>query len=607
RLESRTDLEGIWFGNQRMANASDVGKPIIVDLSALSAEHGIIFGPTGSGKTALEMILGMRAHDQGNYRVVYITVKSDAGTQFRNVPRFYKGRGGVIDLGTGKDKSAINPLQIIFDEEMIEGTDADYLRIYHRHKMIVSAFFDAYLKTGLSDNQAHYLDQSLNEIYAKYGMISLTRDKIVCHPDKWKDGANFPTIHMLTKVWHDDLTSRLHGRLRESAESLINRTGNLTNIGAHAYINRQTNVDLSKDFIVVDLSGIDKGRMQDAMSVLVTSIISERFNTDAKRKTMLIIDEGVAFARNPERLSIIGDLYMMGRSQQVTALISFTQPTDMSPELAAMLQTNVMWAYVFGKGMGKESVRYVKDFFKLTDEEAIELSTSSIGEGLLILGNQTIPTQFKITDQEMRVLKGTNESPEKASPGDAFMLLKPVADLVIEHGISLDEWIENADPKMMKDEGYEPHLVQKVCGNGKAKAWISSNIIDGSIPNKKMVYNQTLDHYATVIQLAGYLLQNGFTDVDVNHFDKEDVRARLGAQEFSFEYERPGSHTQEQLEAKRIKLESTNSRCFFVCQKSYERFVAKAVGTANTYTRGSVLKAAIDAVLEEYNSSKMEN
>lgn len=602
RLDSRTDISGIWFGNQKMANPEDIGKPTMVDLSALSAGHGFIFGPTGSGKTVLETVLGMRAHDQEDYRVIYMTVKSDAGTQFRNVPDFYGDRGVVIDLGIGKDKSAINPLQIIFDETMLEGTDEEYLRIFHKHKMTVAAFFDAFLKTGLTDNQSHYLDMTLNAIYDKFGLISLTADRITCHPDKWRDGTNFPTIHLLRKLWKDEMDSGGLGRMKESAESLYNRTGNLSNIGAYSYINRQTNADLSKDFIVFDLSGLDKG-MQDAMSALVTAIIGARFNTDAKRKTLLIIDEGVAFARNPERLNFISDAYMMGRSQQITAVISFTQPTDMTHELAAMLKTNSMWAYVLGKGMNKDSVEYIETFFKLAPEDVDVLTTSAIGEGLLILGNQTIPINFTVTDQEMSVLKGTDGETEKVSTDGAFMLLEQVADLVLEHGFCLDEWIENPDPNMMKDWGYEPHLVQRVLGNGKAKAWVKSDIIDTSVPNKPKIYNQTLDHYSSVLQMAGHLLIKGFEDVQVNHFDDEDVRARLGDREFSFEYERQGSHTEKQLEAKRIKIESSGSRCLFVCQSSYRKFVAKAVGEQNTYTRGTALKMVIDAVLSEHTEN----
>ena len=601
RLDSRTDETGIWFGNQKMPNPEDRGKEIMVDLSALSAGHGIVVGPTGSGKTVLEIGLGMRAHDQEDYRVIYMTVKSDAGTQFRNVPRFYKDRGVVIDLGIGKDKSAINPLQIVFDETMIEDTEEEHLRIYHKHKMTVASFFDAFLKTGLTDNQSHYLDLTLNEIYAKYGIISLSSNRITCNPDKWNDGVNFPTIHLLRKLWKDEMDSGGLGRMKESAESLYNRTGNLSSIGAYSYINRQTNADLSKDFIVFDLSGLDKG-LQDAMSALVTAIIGARFNTDAKRKTLLIIDEGVAFARNPERLNFISDAYMMGRSQQITAVISFTQPTDMTPELAAMLKTNAMWAYVLGRGMGKDSVEYVKEFFKLASEDVTELINSAIGEGLLILGNQTIPIHFKVTEQEMRVLKGTDGEPEKTSTGGAFMILNSVSDLVIENGFCLDEWIENPDTKMMKELGYEPHLMQRVVGKGKAKAWIQTDIID-----EGHIHNQTIDHYSSVIQIAGHLLKKGFEDVKVSHFDDVDVFAQIGDQTFSFEYERPGSHTEKQLAQKKINIENNNSRCFFVCPGENAKLVARAVGEQNTYTRGVALETAIDAVLREHNITETED
>ncbi len=600
RLDSRTAISGIWFGNQKTENPSDRGKPVMVDLSALSVEHGLVFGPSGSGKTAFLMVASMRAHDQNKYRTVYLTVKADAGTQFRNVPAHYKELGNVIDLGIGEGKSVINPLQIVYDATTLKGTDAEYLRIYHKHKMIVAAFFDTFLKTGLTDNQGHYLDRTLNEIYEKYDMISLSSERIVCHPEKWGDGENFPTIHELRKLWKENMAGSL-GRLKESAESLYNRTGNLSKIGAYSYINSRSTADFSADYIVVDLSGLDKG-IQDAMSTLVIDLIGARFNTDAKRKTMLIIDEGVAFSYNEARQSFISNAYTMGRSGQITVVMSFTDPGNISTSFATMLQTNSTWSYIFGKGLDVASVEYLKEFFRLDEGDTQELVTSEIGGGLLVLGTQKIPIYLKITDQEMDILKGRNNAPEKASSSGALMLLESVSELVQEQGFCLDEWVEDPNPKVMNDLGYVPHLVQRVDANGKAKAWVQADIIrDG------MIYNQTLEHYSSVIMIAGRLLQSGFEDVSVNHFDKEDVRATFAGKSYSFEYERQGSHTEKQLETKCRKLESTNSRCFFVCQKSYEKFVAKAVGAHNTCTRGASFKGAIDAVLNEYNSDKKED
>ena len=68
--------------------------------------------------------------------------------------------------------------------------------MYHRHKTAVTAFFEAFLKNGLSDNQTAFLDRTLNEVYAKHGIITLSSTQIICHPDKWGNGENFPVIEI---------------------------------------------------------------------------------------------------------------------------------------------------------------------------------------------------------------------------------------------------------------------------------------------------------------------------------------------------------------------------------------------------------------------------
>jgi hypothetical protein len=609
RLSSRTAATGIWVGNTKMANPEDVGSPIMLDLNALSAKHWLLFGPTGAGKTVAMITLGMRFHDQtlddptkGGGRVIYLTVKADSSTQFRNIPRFYEELGGVIDFGVGADKSAINPLQIVYDRSAIDGSPADYLRIYHKHKSIVYAFFDAFLKVGLTDNQSFYLDKTLNEIYAKHGLITLTNSTIMCHPEKWADGANFPTIHELRELWAAEMKSGGLKRLYESAESLYNRTGNLSEIGAYSYINARTTVDLSKDYIVIDLSGLDKA-IQGAMSTLMIELIGARFNTDADRETFLLIDEGVTFAHSADRQDFVSNSYMMGRSGHVSVGLSLTHPGEIDTGFATMLKTNSMWSIILGKGMSDESVGYVSEFFSLHPEDEIELKNSAIGEGLLRIGNQTIPLDFKVTDQEMMVIKGIDEVSEKTSSDSGLMVLGVLSDLVQTHGFCLDDWIDDTDPDRMFSMGYRSHLVQRVTGKGTAKAWILQKILkDGN-----HIHNQTIDHYASVIQIAGHLLISGFEDVQVNHFEDVDVLARLGAKTFSFEYERPGSHTEKQLTNKMRTIENNGSRCFFVCPGENAKAVTKAVGAHNTYTRGASFEAAIDAVLTENEQHEKED
>jgi hypothetical protein len=276
-------------------------------------------------------------------------------------------------------------------------------------------------------------------------------------------------------------------------------------------------------------------------------------------------------------------------------MICFTHVAEIPKELSSMLLTNSMCSIVLGHGMGAADAEHVQKFFKIPDEYMSDIIDRPIGDGLLMVGRQIMPLHFTVTDQEMSVLKGTNNKPEKHAPDGAFMLRHQVSDLVLENGLCLDEWTDGADADLMRRLGWEPHLVHRAFGNGKIKAWVLSDIIDDG-----KIANQTLDHYSSVIQIAGYLLITGFDDVVVSHFDDADVTCRMGDDLFGFEYERPGSHTKKELQAKRIKLESTNRRSLFVCQSSYKSFVTSAVGKDCTYTRGTQLDAAIDTVLHDH-------
>ena len=591
---AKTDDMGVWFGTNKLTH-----NDVIIDVEELATQHMLVVGPSGSGKTTFETVIGSRFKEQLGYRVVYITMKSDDGTQFRNTPKQYGADGTVIDIGTGPGKSVINPLQIIIDDTVTQ-TKEQYLRTYYDHKANVIGFFDAFVKEGLSQPQKNYLDDTLNTMYADAGIISDLGMRIITNPETWSDGDNFPTISNLRKLWYHDMHSGRLKLLQKSAEALYNATSSLDLKGAYSYLNTKTTADFSKDYIVIDLSGL-KSDLQDAMSVLMTGIVTIRFRADAVKKTILIIDEGVTFVRNRERMNFVSDASMMGRSLRVALCICFTHTADLTEELASMIQTNAMISVVLGRGMGVADAENTKRFFHIPEEYMSDLIDQPIGDGLLMVGRQTIPMHFDVTDQEMSVLKGTNNTEEKQERSDALMLLNPVSQLAIENGFILNEWIENPNPQMMKDLEYVPHLVHRTLGNGKIKAWVQSDIID----EDDKIGNQTLDHYSSVIQIAGYLLISGFDDVVVSHYDNADVTCRLGDDLFAFEYERPGSHTKLELQEKKISIESSNRRCFFVCQSSYKKFVESAVGDC-TYTRGANIKAAIDAVLNDHQKGDEE-
>lgn len=79
-LNSRTDEKGLYFGKDLKTN-----NEILIDLNTLPAKHLTFLGATGAGKTFSFLVLLMRMHDIQGSRIVYITPKSDVGTNYKAV------------------------------------------------------------------------------------------------------------------------------------------------------------------------------------------------------------------------------------------------------------------------------------------------------------------------------------------------------------------------------------------------------------------------------------------------------------------------------------------------------------------------------------------
>jgi hypothetical protein len=89
------------------------------------------------------------------------------------------------------------------------------------------------------------------------------------------------------------------------------------------------------------------------------------------------------------------------------------------------------------------------------------------------------------------------------------------------------------------------------------------------------VKNQTKSHYGTIMQIAAYLKEKGFQNVQVHYEGDADVTIDKNS---------------------RTKL--LYDVVFFVCLQSNERTVKKAVGAPNCRPKGFKLKDLIDAVAE---------
>ena len=90
------------------------------------------------------------------------------------------------------------------------------------------------------------------------------------------------------------------GTKQKTAEALFNKSYQFSETGLFRRYNHQTKgLDLSKDFIIIDMAGVPKA-IKPFMSVIVNGTLATRFSTDVERETYLAVDEGAVYLRDKE-------------------------------------------------------------------------------------------------------------------------------------------------------------------------------------------------------------------------------------------------------------------------------------------------------------------
>jgi len=569
---SRLDDTGLIFGDD-----TKTGKDIIINLDALPAQHMQILGPTGSGKTYTMLYLLMRACSLLNRRIIYTTPKADIGTNYKAVAESYGRNASVLDLGPGG--SNINPLQIMYDQDISRYTSEKVGRLYDDHKDLLNAFFKVWLKSDFSPNMEALLDKMLNIVYKSKGII---RDDI----RTWVN-ADWPIMTDLIGAWHQVIKDS--GGKNVTAQALIDKTYKFQQDGSWNFINSPTNIDLTADFIIIDFSGIPYG-LQDSMNMLIVGMLGMRFKTDTTKGTIIAVDEGRVYLKNPELGEFIIKIITQGRSYGVYLWLSILQISDLK-DVSEEIKTNMFISLVLGGNVKQSSIKIIQDYFGLDETACKDLVNAGVGQGLIIKDDFATPITFKATDYENSVIKGTALKDESAGK---ISIDKDVAMIALDNQIYFDDWIHGDSVHELTDNEYKQVSTQIIDGKGTVKTWIKSSLIINGY-----VLNQSIDHYASVCQLAGILVKAGFA-VEINHYNDADVIAQKNGTVYAFEYERQDTHTKNEIIEKYETHMKHYDDVFFICSKENHALIKDAVGK-NAIKRGIQVKNLIDELKREVN------
>ncbi len=565
---SMTAKEGTYFGN-------DENEEIVINLDDMAASHMLILGSTGSGKTTGLLMMMLRDVIFQNRKVIYVTIKPDIGTNYRAAAEYFGSDAQIIDLGSkssGEMVYNINPLEIFVDES-IKGFDSE--SIFYRHVGIVKQFFTVLCKLD-SVNQTAYLELSLMELYENFRISPYK-------PETWKI-ENPPTLKDLHKIWERDMS------INVSAEALYNKTTSINY--AWKFLSTPTNVDLSKKFIVIDLSGIPAD-LREGMNYLLTAVLSLRFNISAKIKTSIYIDEGRVFLKNPILADDIITYLTQARSYGVRLIIATQQLSDLR-HVSEEFKTNTFLSLIFGNN-ASPSLDILTDYFKLNQSDQQYLkSCNRQGQALLLVGppyNQSYHIFMKLSPLEEQIIFGEKE----VNVSDTFTFLKPELEkFAEEQGVIFSDWV-TGDTSMLK-AGRTAIFQQRTAGSGKSMVFVKSDMIkDG------LILNQSYDHYLAVLHLAGSLIMKGIP-VKVNHFNDADIVAQFLDGMIAFEYHTAGNNGLDKMMKKRENAESKYGRVFFVGNTDSLPELKKTLQDEEIIiSRGKNLEDLIDRLLEESN------
>ncbi len=538
------------------------GKQILVDPSVTL--HATYVGATGCGKTVTMGTHLLRAITILKMSGVFITPKKETMTDIQNIADELGDMAAIIDIGRYGNYN-INPLQIIYRGEPDEYT-------YSSHLSLVLHFFNTLFRDSGSLNMDNEIVMTLRDLYTSRG---ITHD-----PKTWTNAA-WPNLSDLHYYWVE-LLKKDPGNL--SLKALVSKTAMVDEMWK--FLLKPTNVDLTKQFLVFDLSGCPPD-IKDAVNVFVVGLLMQLFSKPVPgcNGTIVAVDEAGTLLKSESLAQFIVDILRLGRSAKLTGFFATQTIEDwrINPDASAQIKANVFQNYIFGRNMRPENLVPTKNYYNLSDREVKWLIGNNPGDCIARIDMMTAPIHNELSDWEKRVILDSNKSGKtllETESGDVFSLIHPgLKSLVDEHGIILSSWTKEV-PFLLGKLGYVSRNIQHCVGGGRHNVWVRYGLLDSN----DMIGNESITHKGSTLEIAGELVQHGLP-VILNEHEGVDVSTVIDGVRVAFEFQLSKISPQV-LGTKLEKALQTHNEVYFVCAGSIKEEVTEVVGASNTIPRG---------------------
>ncbi len=385
-----SDDTGVLLGVNRHNNSL-----CIVDLFNTKKNKNAnlnLLGTSGAGKTFTMQLLALRMRMRGIQCFILAPIK---GHEFRRACK--KIGGEFVKIAPGSPhcinimeiRHTISPEMELIDE--LDYSDQDSMLARKIQQLMT---FFSLLIPDMSNEEEQMLDEALISTYAKFG---ITHDNDSLYTGGTLGMKKMPVIGDL----HEEL---MKNPMTKRIAIIISRFVT----GSAQSFNRQTNVDLSNKYIVLDLSEL-KGKLLPVGMFIALDYVWDTVKSDRTKKKAIMIDEiwqliGASSNRMAAEfcLTIFKTIRGFGG-----AAISATQ--DLSDFFG--LEDGKYGRAIINNSKNKiilnlepDEARYVQETLKLTKTEVRSITRFERGEALIYSNNSKIPVVIRASREEKEMI-----------------------------------------------------------------------------------------------------------------------------------------------------------------------------------------------------------
>ena len=388
-----SDDSGVLLGVNRHNNSL-----CIVDLFNTKINKNAnltMCGTSGAGKTFTLQLLALRMRMRGIQCYIIAPIK---GHEFKRACS--KIGGEFIKIAPGSPH-CINVMEIRHtvspEMELIDEVDYNDMDSMLARKIQQLMIFFSLLIPDMTNEEEQMLDEALIKTYNEFGIThdnnSLYADA-TCFPPKLKKMPILGDLHK--HLLENPMTARV--------AAIVSRFVT----GSAQSFNRQTNVDLTNKYIVLDLSEL-KGKLLPVGMMIALDYVWDNIKADRTKKKAIMIDEIwqlIGASSNKMAAEFCLEIFKIIRGFGGAAIAATQDLSDFfsldDGKYGRAIINNSKNKIILN--LEQDEAQYVQDVLKLTRTEVRSITQFERGEALIHSNNNKVPVVIKASVEEKEMI-----------------------------------------------------------------------------------------------------------------------------------------------------------------------------------------------------------